>query len=319
MKENLRLLVYIPALNEEKNIVNVIKKIPETIPGIHTVDCLVVDDGSTDRTAEVARSSGAHVVSHAKNQGVGMAFQSAVEFAWDYGADILVGIDADGQFDPAEIPLIIKPILDNQTDMVVGNRFSAGMPQYMPRIKYFGNRMVASLVSSIGGQKFQDVSCGFRAYNREALLRLNVFEKFTYTHQSILSLVYQGLRVMELPIGIRYYPGRKSRVAGSISNYAVKTSKIILRVLLDYKPLRFFGTLGTTFMIIGIAFEVFLFVYYLIHSSFTPYKSAGFIGLGFIIFGMLVFLLALVAEMINRLRLNQDRLMIELKKQRDKF
>ena len=90
--------------------------------------------------------------------------------------------------------------------------------------------MVAALVSMIGEQKFEDVSCGFRAYNREALLRLNVFEKFTYTHQSILSLVYQGLRVIEMPISIRYYPDRRSRVAGSISNYANKTSKIILRV-----------------------------------------------------------------------------------------
>jgi hypothetical protein len=141
-----------------------------------------------------------------------------------------------------------------------------------------------------------------------------VFEKFTYTHQSILSLVYQGLRVMELPISIRYYPDRKSRVAGSISNYAVKTSKIILRVLLDYRPLRVFGTLGSIFVLIGLAFEIFLFTHYFINGSFSPYKTAGFIGLGFIIFGMLVFLLALVAEMINRLRLNQDRLMIEIKK-----
>ena len=316
MKKEIKLLVYIPALNEEKNIANVIKQIPKSIPGIDKVECLVVDDGSIDQTAEVSRSCGAHVVSHGMNQGVGMAFQSAVQFAWDNAADILVGIDADGQFDPAEIPDIIRPILDNQTDMVIGNRFSQGMPKYMPRLKYMGNKWIASLVSSISGQKFQDVSCGFRAYNREALLRLNVFEKFTYTHQSILSLVYQGLRVMEMPIGIRYYPDRKSRVAGSISKYAIKTSKIILRVLLDYRPLRVFGTLGTIFVIIGLGFEIALFTHYFINGSFSPYKTAGFIGLGFIIFGMLVFLLALVAEMINRLRLNQDRLMIELKRRK---
>jgi glycosyltransferase involved in cell wall biosynthesis len=314
MKKDLKLLVYIPALNEEKNIARVIEQIPASIPGIDKVECLVVDDGSQDHTAEVSRSCGAHVVRHGMNQGVGMAFQSAVQFAWENAADILVGIDADGQFDPSEIPYIIQPILDNQTDMVIGNRFSQGMPKHMPRLKYKGNKWIAALVSSISGQKFQDVSCGFRAYNREALLRLNVFEKFTYTHQSILSLVYQGLRVMELPISIRYYPDRKSRVAGSISNYAVKTSKIILRVLLDYRPLRVFGTLGSIFVLIGLAFEIFLFTHYFINGSFSPYKTAGFIGLGFIIFGMLVFLLALVAEMINRLRLNQDRLMIEIKK-----
>lgn len=312
----MKLLVYIPALNEEKHIASVIQQIPVTIAGIDKVECLVVDDGSTDRTAEVSRQSGAFMVSHGHNQGVGMAFQSAVQYAWDHEYDILVGIDADGQFDPAEIPDIIQPLLKNQADMVIGNRFTQGRPQYMPPIKYHGNKMVASLVSSISEQKFQDVSCGFRAYNREALLRLNVFEKFTYTHESILSLVYQGMRVIELPISIRYYPERKSRVAGSISNYASKTSRIILRVLLDYRPLRVFGTLGSIFFIIGLLFEIFLFVFYILNGSFTPYKSAGFIGLGFIIFGMLVFLIALIAEMLNRLRLNQDRLMIELKRRK---
>lgn len=314
MKKQIKLLVYIPALNEEKNIKSVIQQIPTSISGIAAVECLVVDDGSTDKTVEISRANGAYVVSHGRNQGVGMAFQSAVQYAWENRFDMLVGIDADGQFDPAEIPDMIQPLLNNQADMVVGNRFTQGVPQHMPRIKYRGNKMVASLVSSICGQKFQDVSCGFRAYNREALLRLNVFEKFTYTHESILSLVYQGLRVMEKPISIRYYPDRKSRVAGSISNYASKTSRIILRVLLDYRPLRVFGTLGTVFFVIGFGFELFLFIHYLIYGSFTPYKTAGFIGLGFLIFGMLVLLIALVAEMLNRLRLNQDRLMIELKK-----
>jgi glycosyltransferase involved in cell wall biosynthesis len=316
MDKHMKLLVYIPALNEEKNIAGVIQQIPVSIKGIDAVECLVVDDGSTDHTVEVSRKSGAHVVSHGRNQGVGMAFQSAVQYAWDNEFDILVGIDADGQFDPAEIPVIIQPLLANQADMVIGNRFTQGRPQYMPLIKYRGNKLVASLVSSISDQKFQDVSCGFRAYNREALLRLNVFEKFTYTHESILSLVYQGMRVIELPISIRYYPERKSRVAGSISNYASKTSRIILRVLLDYRPLRVFGTLGSIFFILGILFELFLFIFYIINHSFTPYKSAGFIGLGFIIFGMLIFIIALIAEMLNRLRLNQDRLMIEFKKRR---
>ncbi len=314
MKKQIKLLVYIPALNEEKNLANVIHNIPTSIAGINRVECLVVDDGSTDQTVDVAKSCGAHVVSHGKNQGVGMAFQSAVQFAWENDADILVGIDADGQFDPAEIKDIIQPLLDNKADMIIGNRFTSGRPEHMPWIKYVGNKMVASLVSSICSQKFEDVSCGFRSYNRDALLRLNVFEKFTYTHQSILSLVYQGLRVIEMPISIKYYPERKSRVAGSISNYAVKTSKIILRVLLDYRPLRVFGTLGTICFVIGLGFELFLFIFYIIHGSFTPYKSAGFIGLGFILMGMLIYLLALVAEMLNRLRLNQDRLMIELKK-----
>jgi len=310
----MKLMVYIPAYNEAENIASVIGRIPLKIKNIREIRCLVVDDGSLDDTAEIAKGAGASVIRHNRNQGVGMAFQSAVQFAWENGTDILVGIDADGQFNPAEIPMIVKPIIEKKADLVIGSRFASGKPTNMPRIKFWGNKMMTALVSTISQIKFQDVSSGFRAYSREALLRLNTFEKFTYTHESILSLVYQGLAVAELPVSISYFPDRKSRVANSIPQYAIKTSKIILKVLLDYRPLRVFGTIGSAAFLIGLGFEVFLFAHYALYSSFSPYKTAGFIGLGFIIFGMLVFLIALIAEMLNRLRLNQERILVELKR-----
>jgi len=312
----MRLLIYLPAYNEELNIVNVINNLPKNISSVKSIDYLVVNDGSIDKTSELAQSSGAQVITHSRNKGVGAAFHSAVKFALEKGADILVGIDADGQFDPDEIQTIIKPIIADTTDMVIGNRFTDGKPKYMSYIKYWGNIMVASLVSYIGGQKFQDVSCGFRSYSREALLNLNVFSTFTYTHETILSLAFQGLRVKDLAISIKYYPERKSRVAKSILHYAMQTSKIILRMLLDYSPIRVFGALGSALFFIGTGFELFLLGHYAIASSFSPYKTAGFIGLGFIILGVLVLLLALIADMLNRIRINQDKQIYELKKAR---
>lgn len=311
---NNKLVIYIPAFNEEADIQKVIANLPQTMDGITTIQHLVVDDGSIDGTAKLARASGALVVSHGKNRGVGAAFHSAVQFALENDADVLVGIDADGQFNPVEIPALIQPILEKQVDMVVGNRFTSGRPVEMAYFKYWGNQRVAQIVSSITGQSFQDVSCGFRAYSREALLRLNIFGEFTYTHETILSLMYQGLRVVEHPIKVKYFPDRKSRVAGSIPRYAVQTSKIILRVLLDYRPVRVFGSFGSFCMIIGIGFETFLMSHYALTRSFTPYKSTGFIGLGFIIFGLLTLIIALIADMLNRLRINQDKLLYELKK-----
>lgn len=311
-----KLLIYMPALNEEENIQRVLANLPHALPDVETVEFLVVDDGSIDKTAELACASGAQVVSHGKNRGVGAAFRSAVQFALEHEANILVGIDADGQFDPAEIPGLIRPILNDQVDMVVGNRFVLGIPTDMSRVKYWGNQQVARIISSITGQTFQDVSCGFRAYDREALLRLNIFGEFTYTHETILSLLYQGLKVMEYPIKVKYFPDRKSRVAGSITRYAVQTSKIILRVLLDYRPTRVFGSFGSLCMVIGTGFEVFLMTHYVVTGSFTPYKSTGFIGLGFIIFGLLILIIALVADMLNRLRVNQDKILYELKRNR---
>lgn len=313
MKKN-KLIIYLPALNEENDIQRVIANLPRSLDGIEIIQILVVDDGSVDKTGELAYASGAQVVSHGKNRGVGAAFHSAIQFALENEADILVGIDADGQFDPNEISLLIKPILENKTDMVIGNRFSYGIPADMSRVKFLGNQSVAKIISTITGQAFQDVSCGFRAYNRESLLRLNIFGEFTYTHETILSLMYQGLRIIELPIKVKYFPDRKSRVADSIIRYAIQTSKIILRVLLDYRPIHVFGLFGSLCMIIGIGFELFLMGHYFLTGMFFPYKSTGFIGLGFIIFGLLILIIALVADMLNRLRINQDKLLYELKK-----
>jgi glycosyltransferase involved in cell wall biosynthesis len=312
----MKLLIYMPAFNEEKHIQQVISNLPRKLEKIDTIQYLVIDDGSTDNTAMIALSSGAQVVSHGRNRGVGAAFHSAVQFALENYADILVGIDADGQFNPADIPAMIEPIIADKADMLVGNRFASGMPEHMPRTKYWGNKKVAQLIQYVSGQKFQDVSCGFRAYSREALFRLNIFAEFTYTHETILSLVFQGMRIMEYPIWIKYFPERKSRVAASISHYAAQTSRIILRVLLDYRPLRVFGAIGGICLTIGSGFILFLLGYFALTNNFSPYKNTGFIGLGFIIFGMLVLLIALIADMLNRVRLNQDKLLYEFKKTR---
>jgi len=309
-----KLIIYMPALNEAESIEVVIKSLPRSLDSVDEIQYLVIDDGSTDATASLARTAGACVVSHGRNLGVGAAFQSAVQFGLENDADILVGIDADGQFDPTEIPSLIEPILHNKADMVMGNRFAFGLPEYMPRLKYWGNQRMSQLIHYVSGQKFQDVSCGFRAYDREALLRLNNFAGFTYTHETILSLLFQRLRVMEVPIHVKYDPERKSRVAGSLVRYALQTSKIILRVLLDYRPMRVFGTFGGSLVIVGVLFEAFLLGHYVFTGAFSPYKSVGFIGLGFFIFGMLVLIIALIADMLNRMRMNQDRLMYEIKK-----
>jgi len=312
----MNLIIYMPALNEEEKIQKVIENLPKNLVGIDKIEYLVVDDGSTDQTAIIAESIGAKVISHGRNRGVGAAFQSAVQYALEKDADILVGIDADGQFDSNEIPLLIIPILNNDADMVIGNRFINGRPKHMSIIKFWGNKQVANLINNLSNQEFRDVSCGFRAYNREALFSLNIFGNFTYTHETILTLVFQGLRVYEQPIHVSYSPTRKSRVALSISNYAFQTTKIIMRVILDYHPIKIFGTIGGVFVGIGFLFEFFLFGYYLIAGQFSPYKSAGFIGLGFVTFGMLILIIALIADMLNRIRLNQNKILIEIKKSR---
>lgn len=312
----MKAILYMPALNESASLSRVIAELPRNLGQVDCVEILVIDDGSSDDTAVIARSAGAHVVQHSKNRGVGAAFHSAITFALENNADILVGIDADGQFDAQEIPALIQPILAGKADMVVGNRFENGRPKHMSPVKYWGNLTVARLVSSLCGQKFTDVSCGFRAYNREALMRLNIFGEFTYTHETILSLIFQGLSVTDHPIQVSYDPHRVSRVARSIVNYTLQTSKIILRVLLDYKPIQVFGSLGGLLFLMGAICELFLLGYYAVYGVFTPYKNIGFIGLGFGVIGLLILIIALISDMLNRIRKNQDRILYELKKSR---
>ena len=312
----MKLTIYIPAWNEEEGIGDVIEHLPKSIDGIDNIEILVVDDGSIDNTAKIAREHGVKVVSHGIHRGVGQAFQSAVQYGLENKTDILVSIDADGQFNSDQIPDMIKPLLKNEVDMVTGNRFKNGMPENMPKSKYWGNKQMSRLISLISRQKFRDVSCGFRAYNREALMRLNLFGAFTYTQETILDMVYKGLRVVEYPVDVTYFKARKSRVAGSIFNYTFRTLKIILRTLRDYKPMLFFGGMGGVSMFIGFVFETFMFAYYFVARVFTPYKSLGFIGLGFLIFGLLLVIVGLLADMFNRVRVNQERIMYELKMER---
>lgn len=312
----MKLIVYMPALNEEEGIEDVIKSLPTRIDGIEKIEVLVVDDGSKDKTASIAKDAGASVVSHGFNKGVGSAFQSAVQFALEKGADILVSIDADRQFNSDQISEIIKPILEGNADMVTGNRFKNGMPENMSKTKYWGNKQMSKLISLITKQKFIDVSCGFRAYNREALMRLNLLGSFTYTQETILDMINKGLRVVEFPVDVVYFSERKSRVAGNILKYAFNTSSIILRTLRDYKPMMFFGGSGGILIAIGLIMEIFLGIHFLITGDFTPYKFVGFTGFGFLVFGLLLVIVGLLADMFNRMRINQERILYELKKER---
>ncbi|HKM19761.1 MAG TPA: glycosyltransferase family 2 protein [Candidatus Dojkabacteria bacterium] len=310
----MKLLIYMPALNEEKGLGGVIKDLPKKIDGIDEIKTLVVDDGSTDRTVEIARENGADVISHGTNKGVGSAFHSAVEYALDNRVDILVSIDADRQFNSKQIPEIIQPVLKNEADMVTGDRFHSGIPENMSKTKYWGNKQMSRLISLISGKKFRDVSCGFRAYSREALLKLNLLGSFTYTQETIMDMVFKEMRVVEYPVDIKYFKERKSRVANSILNYMFRTLKIIIRTLRDYKPMLFFGGMGGIMLLLGLGLEIFLFVHYFTKGMFSPYKSVGFIGLGFLVFGLLVFIVGLLADMFNRVRVNQEKILYELKK-----
>ncbi|MCH8054443.1 MAG: glycosyltransferase family 2 protein [Planctomycetes bacterium] len=236
--------IIIPALNEEATIADVVQRVPREIEGIAGIEIVVIDDGSTDRTAELARQVGAEVVSHAVNRGVGAAFATGVRTALEHKAEIVVNMDGDGQFDPADLPKLLEPILFAGADFVSCTRFAN--PEFMPEmppIKKWGNAVMTRLINRLAwGSNFTDVSCGFRAYTRDTLLRLNLMADYTYTQETFLNLAAQRINMAEVPLQILgTRPHGKSRVAGSITKYVLHTVPIIFRTLRDLRPLLFFG------------------------------------------------------------------------------
>ena len=249
-----------------------------------------------------------------------MHFRQVVHEALKRNIDIMVTIDADGQFNPADIPQIIEPIINNSADCVTASRFFNKdlTPHNMGKIKIWGNKKVANMISWLTGQIFYDVSCGFRAYNKEALLNLNLFGNFTYTQETFLDLCIKGLRIKEVPIKVEYFSDRKSRVANNLIKYAFNILNIIMGSILYHKSFKFFAIPGIIFIITGTLFEIFLFLNKLITGAFTPFKIFGFIGGGLFMFGVLILIASLFINLIDRLKTNQEKMLYYLKKNQDK-
>ncbi|HPI90073.1 MAG TPA: glycosyltransferase family 2 protein [Spirochaetota bacterium] len=282
----MKLLVIIPCYNEEKTIADVVTAIPKKIPGIKKIDVLVIDDGSSDRSAAFAAKAGAAVLSHQQNRGVGAAFNSGLDYALSRKYDIMVNIDADRQFNPADIPDLARPILNNEADFVSASRFidPTVSPKNMSKVKLWGNKMMSLLISRLCRKKFHDVSCGFRAYSRECMLRINLQGKFTYTQETFLDVAFKELRIKEVPVRVKYYSDRKSKIASSIIYYAVQTSSIIFRTYRDYYPLRFFWSISAVTGLIGLCLFSFFIGWYIYAGKFSPHIWSGFVSGSFLVF-----------------------------------
>ncbi|MEM1179407.1 MAG: glycosyltransferase family 2 protein [Acidobacteriota bacterium] len=312
-----RLLVTLPALNEGQTIASVIDRIPREIPGVDAVEVLVVDDGSSDDTGDRARGAGARVIRHNRNRGVGAAFHSALAYGIDAGFDVITTIDADGQFNPADIPALIRPVLDGEADFATASRFlDPSLIPEMPGIKIWGNRMMSRLVSNLSGERFYDVSCGMRCYHRRAALQLYLLARFTYTQEVFLNLAFRGLRITEVPIrvrGVRQHG--KSRVANNLWNYAFRTAFIIFRSYRDYHPLRFFGALAAMCLTIAAVFGGFFLSHYFKTGAFYPHTWAGVTSGAFVGLALLALHTGVIGDMLNRHRIYLEELLHHQRRQ----
>lgn len=312
----MKLIVNIPAFNEAEKIGETIRRIPRSFEGIDEVVIHVVDDGSSDHTAEIAREAGAdRVVVHTRNRGLGKAFRTSVETALETNADIMVNIDADGQFDPNDIGILIKPVLSGEADIVSADRFGEHAAKNIPLIKDRLNRLAARLISGFLKTPIQDLTCGFRAYNRESLLRLNLLENFTYTQEVIIDAIGKGLKIIWIPVAVTYFAERKSKMTKSIVNYIRQSSRIIVKAVRDVRPMKFFGVPGFTLIGISILLFFVFFAFYVQDFKISPYRNYLFFSALFFIVGLQFVVFALLADMVksNR-RLIEEQLYLTKKR-----
>jgi len=315
-RRKLKLVVMMSALNEEKTIGHVIGDIPRDMGAPMDVAVVVVDDGSDDATSKIAADKGAIVVQHARRMGLARSFADCLERALEEDADIIVNMDADGQFDPRDIPALIRPILEDNADFVTATRFATkDMVPEMPWIKKWGNRQMCRLVNfATGTTALTDASCGFRAYNLKAALHVHLSGHLTHVQETVIDLANKGLRITEVPLRIRGVREHgASRVAAFLPRYALRAGGIVLRTFCRTRPLLFFGIIGGTIMALGIAQGLVVFGNWLLTRQTSRVSSLLITGSMFITVGFLVLVLAFVADMLDRITDVSERLLFYIK------
>ncbi len=235
----MKLIINIPAHNEEKTIGKVIKTIPRQIFGIKTIKVLVIDDGSVDNTRREAKKAGAdYIISNKTNRGLGYSFQKGINTALEYGADIIVNIDADYQYNPKEIPKLIEPVLKNKADMVIGNREIKRIT-HMPLIKKYGNLALSKFIRSLLNVEIQDVFSGFRAFSRSYALKIQINSNYTYTLENLLQAVFYEARIKEVSIKFMRRKHGNSRLIKSLMRHLLYSGSTILKMYVRYSFQRF--------------------------------------------------------------------------------
>ncbi len=292
-----KLIVQIPCLNEASTLPATVRDIPREIPGIGAVEVLVIDDGSRDGTAQVARQNGVeHVVRFSQRKGLAAAFSAGIDACVKLGADFIVNTDGDNQYSGADIPKLIAPLLSGEADIVIGDREVqdlAHMSATRKRLQWLGSWVVRQ----VSDTKVPDTTSGFRAYTRDAALRMTVVSEFTYTLETIIQAGKKRMSIAHVPI--RSYPRtRSSRLFSSVWTYIKASAATIIRVYAMYEPLKVFGMIGL--LVFGGGLVVSLrFVYFYLVGEGLGHVQSLILAAVLLIVGFQIALIGLLADVIS--------------------
>lgn len=297
----MKLIIQIPCYNEEIDLPKTWHDLPRSIPGIDEIEVLVIDDGSTDRTVEVARQLGVHHVLELRpHVGLARGFQSGLEEALRLGADIIVNTDADNQYRGEDIPRLIQPILDRRADIVVGDRGVANLAHFSP-LKRVLQRVGSRVVQLAANTRIPDATSGFRAYGRDAALRINVLSTFSYTLETLIQAGAWQMAIAYVPIIVNPNT-RKSRLVKSIPYYLLNSAATIIRAYTMYRPLRVFSTIGLLFAalggLLGLRF-LYFFIIGLAEGAPVGHVQSLILAAVLLIVGVQIALIGLVADLIG--------------------
>ena len=291
----MRIIVTIPCYNEEKTIGVLISKIHRVMKiNRYNYSILVVDDGSRDKTAEIAKKNGARVYSHPKNYGLAECFRTEIEKCIEAKADVVVHIDADLQYKPEEIPKLVDEIKKGY-DLVLGSRFK-GKIEEMPLVKRLGNIAFSKVVSQITGLKISDAQTGFRAFTRAVAEKVRVASRHTYTQEQIIKAVREKFRIKEVPIYFAKRDG-KSRLISSPFGYATRAFINLIRVYRDFEPLKFFGIAGGFVLFVGFILGLYLVYFQFFGNGIFRHFGLMMLDILFLSIGLQIIIFGFIADM----------------------
>jgi len=293
----MKLIVQIPCYNEEQTLPQTVADIPREIDGIDEVELLVIDDGSTDRTVEVARELGVdHIVRNKVNMGLARTFRRGLEASLQAGADIIVNTDGDNQYCGSDIPKLVQPILEGRADIVIGDRQTDKIPHFSPlkkKLQWLGSAVVRKLA----GVWVPDAVSGFRAFSREAAIRTNIVSPFSYTIETVIQAGKKDMAVVSVPVCTNPKT-RESRLFKSIPSFVGRQVSTIVRMYAMYQPLRVFFYLGTFLSVIGII-PIIRFLYFYMTTGGAGHLQSLVLGGVLLLMGFIAYLAGLVADLIS--------------------
>ncbi|MBN2545873.1 MAG: glycosyltransferase [Spirochaetes bacterium] len=293
----MKLIIQIPCYNEEKTLHITLKALPRKVKGFDKVEWLIINDGSRDNTVKVAKENGVdHIVSFTKNQGLARGFMAGLDACLKLGADVIVNTDADNQYNANDISVIVKPILEKKADIVIGERPIKNIKHFSP-IKKILQKLGSLTVRMASHTKIADAPSGFRAITKDAALKLNVFNNYTYTLETIIQAGLKNMAIISVPIHVNE-DLRPSRLVKSIVSYIKRSIITIFRIFIVYKPFKFFMTIGSIFFITGLLIGV-RFLYFFFTTGGQGHIQSLILSSILLLMGVQIGIMAFIGDLLS--------------------